>query len=225
MCTLYTSVGKLELRKEKDFTYPVITVNHEEFQPSPHEFVMWMTCCWQIFEVQAVFESYMSGLKEAQFPNSIDPNTCLKNLLRSGLIVRGDGEKPSQALYALVSALYIVPRTENKRSILKRMYFLLVKKQVTLEQFLTELKNENYVDSQDEILEVAGRHMLSTAELIQLMDTAAMEDKKPETIDSLLYSTEPKENPGLTRNKIDILTELVSLYLNQEVYFQRMDVK
>ena len=109
MITLYTAVGRYELRKnENGEKQPIVTVDQKEMALSREELLLWSCLMWEILtkeEAKAYFlkKAVRMDVSQERF------DAVLQRLEVRQLVVSAQAEKGDIALYRLLAKLYVIP--------------------------------------------------------------------------------------------------------------------
>ena len=109
MITLYTSVGRYELRKnENGEKQLIVTVDQKEMALSREELLLWFCLMWGILTKE---EAKTYFLKKAERMNVSQErfDAVLQRLEVRQLVVSAQAEKGDIALYRLLANLYVIP--------------------------------------------------------------------------------------------------------------------
>lgn len=108
--SLYTAVGRFERRKNGEKrSYPVIILGGTEYMVDMQEMVIWTILNWRISRKAEIHILYQNACMDSEFITSRTWDACVERLLTRGLLVCGTGETEYDALYDLLSTLYIIP--------------------------------------------------------------------------------------------------------------------
>ena len=109
MITLYTAVGRYELRKnENGEKQPIVTVDQKEMALSREELLLWSCLMWGILTKE---EAKTYFLKKAERVDVSQErfDAVLQRLEVRQLVVSAQAEKGNLALYRLLANLYVIP--------------------------------------------------------------------------------------------------------------------
>ena len=117
MTRLFTAVGRLHIEGHgKDGKIPVVILKNREYILDIQEFVLWSALNWRILRPGQVQNLYWEKEQETGFCSSRSFDDCMSRLTQRGLVAEGSGETDEQALYRLLSDLYIMPISEIRFS-------------------------------------------------------------------------------------------------------------
>ena len=106
----YTAVGRFKCKgRMGDMTCPMVIINKREYALDIQEMILWATLNWQIMDARVLEDTYIAKLKASGIAPRRSLHDCMRRLLQRGLVVEGCGETGEDALYALLSGLYVVP--------------------------------------------------------------------------------------------------------------------
>ena len=114
MTTLYTAVGRFQRRGNGGgLACPVIFIGQNEYHVDLQEMVLWTILNWSILEEHQIEELYRRKSEEMAYGAHRSCHDCLQRLQRRGLVVSGTGETGEDALYHLLSCLYVIPLSNS----------------------------------------------------------------------------------------------------------------
>ena len=228
MASLYTAVGRLERRAGENGRYPVIIVNREEYMVSIPEMVVWTCCSWRILELAAIGGLYRQMAQSAGIDDVTGVEGCVERLLRRGLIMKGSGDSGADALYDLLSNLYIIPVTSGIFT--KAMAFLkfVFVNRMPFGKAKAVFRNEALADDEKRVVGLARQAQLSTAELIKCVETDVYDLSSDEKVMAALYNDDETtcDNIGsyakLFKRQRAVLETVANLYLRKLIIFERI---
>ena len=110
----YTAVGRFERKgRMGDMTCPMVIINNREYALDIQEMILWAALNWQIMDAGALEDAYSAKLKASGIRPQRSISDCMRRLMQRGLVVEGCGETDEDALYALLSGLYVVPISDS----------------------------------------------------------------------------------------------------------------
>ncbi|MBQ8848751.1 MAG: hypothetical protein IJ011_00280 [Clostridia bacterium] len=225
---LYTAVGTFKQRRgPKGMTYPYVELGKQEYVLDMQEMVLWTVLNWRILDEGEVKLLYEKKLVELKLDYHKTFETCLYYLVQRGLIAEGKGNIGEDALYDLLSNLYVVPIPQN---VLLRMFSFvrLTFKGVPLTSTRKLLKGDKRTNGEKKVMRIANQAIFSTAELIKCVEQDKTKFDCDEDILDALYSDEftTSENIAYSvRSSLacrPVLIDVVNLYLRQQIVFGRM---
>lgn len=229
MSTYYTAVGNFRRKQDKDGrSYPVIIVNREEYMVDMQEMALWTCLNWRITDVEQAQKHY-EKLERSLYPHI--PRTfedCLKRLEVRGLAVSGTGETDFEALYDLVSGLYVVPISESVP--LRALTFLkmVVLDGVSVSKAGQLFQRDRRSQREAQVMALSKQALLSTAELIKCAEVGAKDLSTNDKVMAALYNddTTTCDNIGWemqrAENREAVTLAVANLYLRKQIIFERL---
>lgn len=229
MNKLYTAVGRLQFKGKLDGKrYPSVTINRNEYILDIQEMMLWTILNWRILSLDELQTLYKQREKETGFFAERSTDECMRRLLQRGLIANGSGETGSDALYELLSQLYVVPLSENPVfrliSFIRLTVFGGVPYSVTKRIFCKDKRN----DDEKRVMHLANQAILSTAEIIKCIEQKTLDFSSEDELMEILYhddyttseniAAETKRSPECR----PVLTSIANLYLRKQIIFERM---
>lgn len=225
MKKLYTAVGIMKQKKgAKGMSYPYVELGKQEIVLDMQEMVLWSVLNWRILsgdEVKSLYEKKVNELGQA-YHRTLE--ACQYHLMQRGLIAEGSGETAADALYDLLSNLYVVPISEN---IFIRLFSFvrLTFKGIPFSATKRILFRDKRSKGEKNVMKLANQATFSTAELIKcveqnktsfgsdedILDTLYADEHT--TIDNIAYAA--KSSPVCR----SVLTDVANLYLRQQIVF------
>lgn len=229
MTALYTAVGRLERKKDEcGRRYPVVIVNRQEYTVDIPELIIWTCLNWRILElpqIQTLFKLRMSDTGSAE--NTVCEN-YVERLVHRGLIVSGTGETDSDALYDLLSNLYVVPAVSTFFVRLVAFFKFTLIDGVPFRRAKAVFKQEKLSADEKRIIALAKQAQLSTAEIIKCVETGIFDLSSEEKIMDALYDDDitTSDNIGsyavLFNAQQPVLVSVSNLYLRKLIIFERI---
>ena len=203
---LYTAVGKFHVRGSVgNMRCPLVTIGGREFILDMQEMMLWTVLNWRI----------------------LTEEECVRRLVQRGLIARGSGDTGEDALYDLLSELYVIPISENlflrMISFIRLTLFSRLPYSVTKKIFSKDKRN----DSEKKVMRLANRAILSTAEIIKCIDQNMLSFATDEDLLDVLYHDEytTSDNIAYAVRSLPqcrpVITSIANLYLRKQIIFER----
>ena len=227
--TLYTAVGRFECRTNGCRRYcPVIILGGKEYMVDMQEMIIWSCLNWRIVRMEEIGHLYTKTLPEQKDVINRPWKDCVDRLLIRGLLVCGKGETEYDALYDLLSSMYIVPTDGSAflrvLSFLKLTLINHVPFSAARKLFYRDQRTEN----EKQVMVLARQALLSTAELIRCMEKDIRSLPTEESILEGLY-----DDPDTTSDNISYIMRIspqsqvvtlavANLYLRQQIIFERI---
>lgn len=123
MVKLYTTAGIFKLKNAgRNNCYPTVFLSGRECNLDMQEMLLWTVMSWRILTYEEIKGLYEKKEKELSFVGSRSFDEALKRLEVRGLAASGEGKNGYEALYNLLSRLYVIPIYDN---IFVRLYSFL----------------------------------------------------------------------------------------------------
>lgn len=229
--TLYTSVGHLQMRQTKGGAqFPVVRLNQREHLLKPREMVLWSRLCWRFRDLDQMRHEYESAAREISspdMPQQDDFDQTLGRLMARGLIVAGEGNTQVEALYDLLSNLYVAPIDDSFWVRLAAASKLALTQRVPRSAIKTLLRKEKTTEQEHRILTLSRQALLSTAELIKCEENGVRDVSSSDKLLTALYydDTTTSYNIAYLMRKSPMRDAVVlavsNLYLRKQIVFQR----
>ncbi len=226
---LFTSIGRFEKRTgESGFSYPVIILNGTEYMADLQEMVIWTCLNWRIVRREEIDTLYAKMCKGNPPQTSRTLDECVKRLLVRGLLVSGTGETDYDALYDLLSALYIVPLNSQLPLRLLTFFKLVLLEGVASSDAKRLLVKDKRTPREERVMQLADQVLLSSAEIIKCVDKGITQLPTEESVLDNLYNDNDttSENIGALVKSVPcskaVTIAIANLYLRKQIIFERM---
>lgn len=227
--TLYTAVGRFERRTNGCRRYcPVIILGGKEYMVDIQEMIIWSCLNWRIARMEEIGQLYTAALPVQKDILHRSWKDCVERLLIRGLLVCGQGETEYDALYDLLSSMYIIP---TDGSVLLRILSFLKLTLVNHVPFSSSRKllhRDRRTDNEKQIMALAKQALLSTAELILCMEKGIRSLPTEESVLENLYNDEDTTSDNiscmmrLSSKSQTVTLAVANLYLRQQIIFERI---
>lgn len=229
MNKLYTAVGKMQLKgKNKSVRCPMVMLGNNEYILDIQEMMIWTILNWRILSEDEIETLYDIKAKETGYMTHRSVTECMKRLEQRGLVAEGEGELGADALYDLLSGLYVVPISESPIlrliSFIRLTVFERIPYEVTKKIFSRDKRN----DDEKKVMLLANQALLSTAEIIKCAELGTYKfDSEDELIDTL-YHDECTTSENITHSVRflpqcrPVITSVANLYMRKQIIFERM---
>lgn len=226
---LYTAVGRFEHRTNGcRRSYPVIILGGKEYMVDIQEMMIWTCLNWRITRFEEIGILY-AGITPAS--GSIAKRSweeCVERLLMRGLLVCGKGETEYDALYDLLSSMYIIPTDGSKALRIISFLKLILFNHVPYSSAKKLFQKDQRTKSEKQVMALARQALFSTAELIRCVEKDLCFFPTEESILEGIY-----DDPDTTSDNIGCLMRVASssqtvivavanLYLRQQIVFERI---
>lgn len=221
---LYTAVGKFHVKGSVgSMRCPLVTIGGREFILDMQETVL----NWRILTEDEIYLLYEKKVQETGFMSARSAEECVRRLVQRGLIAKGSGDTGEDALYDLLSELYVIPISENlflrMISFIRLTLFSRLPYSVTKKIFSKDKRN----DSEKKVMRLANRAILSTAEIIKCIDQNVLSFTTDEDLLNVLYHDEytTSDNIAYAVRSLPqcrpVITSIANLYLRKQIIFER----
>lgn len=225
---LYTAVGKFHVRGSVgNMRCPLVTIGGREFILDMQEMMLWTVLNWRILTEDEIYLLYEKKIQETGFMSAQSAEECVRRLVQRGLIARGSGDTGEDALYDLLSELYVIPISENlflrMISFIRLTLFSRLPYSVTKKIFSKDKRN----DSEKKVMRLANRAILSTSEIIKCIDQNVLSFTTDEDLLDVLYHDEytTSDNIAYAVRSLPqcrpVITSIANLYLRKQIIFER----
>ena len=223
MITLYTAVGRYELRKnENGEKQPIVTVDQKEMALSREELLLWSCLMWEILtkeEAKTYFlkKAVRMDVSQERF------DAVLQRLEVRQLVVSAQAEKGDIALYRLLAKLYVIP-LESSFMVKVQAYFRFIFfEKLPLTVAKNVFQRENYTEMERRVLHLARKARLSCAEILACIANDEIDTSIGNQ--SEFQKEKARDNLGFFLWFCDghrkALEEISTLYLNKDIIFDK----
>ena len=226
--TLYTALGKYELKKDTDGNkFPVIIAEEKEYTLDPWEMILWSSLIWNILTCEEVRNVFYAKEREAHILGELPCESYIDSLERKGLIVSGHGITAVDALHDLLSGLYVIPIRANLLSKTSAFLHLTFIKRIPYKVTKHIFDKPQFSAAEAKVLQLAGQNRLSVGELIKCVECGIVDVATNDKLMDSLYTDEitTYKNIGTLFRTCDacnpVLEAVATLYLNKHILFER----
>lgn len=229
MKELYTAVGIFKLKNQgKNNVYPTVILSGNECRLDVQEMMIWSALNWRITDDKQLHTYYSEQKKKSGVVFSRSYTDTLNRLIVRGLVASGRGENGEEALYDLISGLYIIPLYQSPFiriiSFLRMVFIFKLPYEKAKVLFERDKKNKN----ERRIMKLAFSAPMSTAEIVKCIDKNIDFILNEDDVMEFLYDDKftTSENiaesvRGLSSVRT-VLTAVSNLYLRRQILFERM---
>ena len=225
----YTAIGRFERSGEVNgLSCPIVIINQREYAMDIQEMLLWTLINWRIVDVETLTLLYETRSLETGFITHNSMDNCLRRLLQRGLVAEGSGDTDEQALYDLLSNLYIVPISESLMlkviSFIKLTVFHGISPRHTKKIFAAEKRSED----EKKVMYLSRQALMSTAEIIKCMEQNVLELPHEQTLMDAIYCDEHTTSDNisdmvrLSPYLRPVLLSVSNLYLRKQIIFERI---
>ncbi len=226
--TIYTAVGHLLRKRGEDgASYPVVLLGRKEYGMDVQELVVWAALSWQFLTMEEIREKYAVYMDKLPSERRTLED-CVARLKTRGLIACGEGDTGAEALYDLLSALYVVPVSEKLTLRLLAFWRLVVGHGVSVERAATLFRRDRRSEREAQVMALVRQAVLSTAELIQCAEVGATDISTDVKLLDALY-VDPDVTcdnlPDLMRgvkSRDSVMLAVANLYLRKQIILERV---
>lgn len=226
---LYTAVGRLTKElSSHGIDCPIVKLRNREYQLDTQELIVWSCLSWRIVRRPEIDTFYAKMIENAPFVPSRTLDACVDRLLVRGLIVCGSGETEYDALYDLLSGMYIMPVGRNRPLQLLTALKLVLKARVPLSAVKRILRRDRRTPNEKQVMSLANQVLLSTAEIIRCVELGVETLRNNESVIESIYSDRDTTSDNIaalvktapcTKN---VIAAVANLYLRKQVLFDSM---
>lgn len=223
MITLYTAVGRYELRKNKnDEKQPIVTVDQKEMALSIEELLLWSCLMWGILTKE---EAKTYFLKKAERVDVYQErfDAVLQRLEVRQLVVSAQAEKGDIALYRLLANLYVIPLESSFMVKVQAFFRFIFFEKLPLTVAKNVFQKENYTEMERRVLHLARKARLSCAEILACIANDEIDTSIGNQ--SELKKEKARDNLGFFLWFCDghrkALEAISTLYLNKDIIFDK----
>ena len=229
MKMLYTAVGIFKLKNQgKNNVYPTVILSGNECRLDVQEMMIWSALNWRITDDKKLYTYYSEQKKKSGVVFSRSYTDTLNRLIVRGLVACGRGENGEEALYDLISGLYIIPLYQSPFiriiSFLRMVFIFKLPYEKAKVLFERDKKNKN----ERRVMKLAFSAPMSTAEIVKCIDKNIDFILNEDDVMEFLYDDKftTSENiaesvRGLSSVRT-VLTAVSNLYLRRQILFERM---
>ena len=199
-----------------------------ECQLDVQEMMIWSSLNWRILNAAQLRAYYEEMEKKSNFICSRSYEDALNRLINRGLISVGIGESDEDALYNLISKLYIVPLYQNIFVRIFSFLKLYVLFNVPYEKSKVLFERDKKTKTEKRIMELAFAAPMSTAEMIKCVDRDIDFIQSEDDIMEFLYDDETVTSDTIaeTSKKLptarNVIVAISNLYLRRQILFERI---
>lgn len=223
MITLYTSVGRYELRKnENGEKQPIVTVDQKEMALSREELLLWSCLMWEILtkeEAKTYFlkKAVRMDVSQERF------DAVLQRLEVRQLVVSAQAEKGDIALYRLLANLYVIPLESSFMVKVQAFFRFIFFEKLPLTVAKNVFQKENYTEMERRVLHLARKARLSCAEILACIANDEIDTSIGNQ--SEFQKEKARDNLGFFLWFCDghrkALEAISTLYLNKDIIFDK----
>ena len=225
---IFTAVGRFYRKRDMNgYTYPVVSVNGKEHILDPQEMTVWAILCWRMLTFGQIEEKYDRLMAQQSAPRR-SLEFCIERLQTSGLIASGFGNADNEALYDLLSELYVVPISENPPLRWITFVKLVLFRKVPVERASVLLHRDERTDTEKRVISLSKQALLSTAEIIKCFETETMDVSDDEKLIDALYAEPDTSSDNMAdmmrgaAHRLPVTSAIANLYLRRQIILERV---
>ncbi|WP_242959813.1 hypothetical protein [Flavonifractor sp. An306] len=226
--TLYTAVGHFKKVVTRDGAYPVVLVNRQEYRMDPQEMAVWSILNWRLLDAQGLEEYYEPMFQTLRLEERRTLENCLGRLVTRGLVAAGHGETDFEALYDLLSNLYVVPISESLP--LRTVTFLkmILLDGVSFSRAKQIFQKSRLSEGEARVMALARQALLSTAELIRCVELGITDVSSDEKVMDALYGDADATSDNMgdlmrsSQSRGPVTLSVANLCLHKQIIFERV---
>lgn len=223
MITLYTSVGRYELRKnENGEKQLIVTVDQKEMALSREELLLWSCLMWGILTKEEA-KTYFLKKAERMDVSQERFDAVLQRLEVRQLVVSAQAEKGDLALYRLLANLYVIPLESSFMVKVQAFFRFIFFEKLPLAVAKNVFQKENYTEMERRVLHLARKARLSCAEILACIANDEIDTSIGNQ--SELQKEKARDNLGFFLWFCDghrkALEAISTLYLNKDIIFDK----
>ena len=223
MITLYTAVGRYELRKNKnDEKQPIVTVDQKEMALSIEELLLWSCLMWGILTKEEAKTYFLKKVERVDVSQERF-DAVLQRLEVRQLVVSAQAEKGDIALYRLLANLYVIPLESSFMVKVQAFFRFIFFEKLPLTVAKNVFQKENYTEMERRVLHLARKARLSCAEILACIANDEIDTSIGNQ--SELKKEKARDNLGFFLWFCDghrkALEAISTLYLNKDIIFDK----
>lgn len=227
--TYYTAVGHFRRKTNADGqSYPVILNNQDEYLVDMQEMTVWTTLNWRIADFAQLEKEYDRLSWDCGAPAYRTLHDCLKRLVTRGLVVSGSGETGFEALYDLISGLYVTPLSESLPLRAVAFLKLVFLRGVPVSRAFSLFRRDRPTEAEARVMALARQEPLSTAELIKCEELGVKDVSTGEKLMAALYDDDDTTSRNIpvrmreSKSAESVTMAVANLYLRKQIIFERV---
>lgn len=229
MKKLYTAVGQLHFRgSTMGNRCPILIVNGSETTPNMSEMILWSTLYWQILTEDELETQFAARKKEVNYVDSMSASAVMYWMMRRGLIEEGSGDTYENALYDLLSRLYITPIEVNPLLNVVSFFRMVFSDGLPVKTALQVFNRDRLSDSEKKIMKLIHKVKLTTAETVRCFERNVHDLQNEDEVVERLYQDDYTTSENIADEMRSspvcrsVLCDISNLYLQKQIVFDRM---
>ena len=229
MKKLYTAVGQLHFRGNTGGNRcPILIVNGSETTPNMSEMILWSSLYWQILSEEELEERYAAKKREVNYEDGRSASAVMFWMMRCGLIEEGVGESHKDALYDLLSRLYITTIEVNPLLDVVSFARMVLSDGMPMKEAAQVFHRDRKTDGEKKIMKLLHKVKLTTAETVRCFERNVLDLQNEDEVVEKLYQDDYTTSENIADEMRyspvckDVLTDISNLYLRKQIVFDRM---
>lgn len=229
MQKLYTTVGIFKLKTySKNNIYPVVILSGKECRLDIQEMMLWSALNWKISDKTRLENIYKLNEEKSKFVASRSFDETLERLIVRGLVAEGCGKTDREALYNLISGLYIIPLHQSLFIRTVSFIRMIMLYNIPYEKAKVLFCKDKKTKSEKKIMELAFSAPMLTAEIVECIDRKIdfifSEDDVLDFLyaDSSVKSTNIADKAHILPSVNSVIADISNLYLRKQILFERL---
>ena len=223
MITLYTAVGRYELRRNENGEKQLIaTVDQKEMALSREELLLWSCLMWGILTKEEA-KTYFLKKAERMDVSQERFDAVLQRLEVRQLVVSAQAEKGDIALYRLLANLYVIPLESSFMVKVQAFFRFIFFEKLPLTVAKNVFQKEHYTEMERRVLHLARKARLSCAEILACIANDEIDTSIGNPL--VLPNEDARDNLGFFLWFCDghrkALEAISTLYLNKDIIFDK----
>ena len=188
---------------------------------------VWTALCWRLLDFKQLENKYEMLAKNSTTPTRT-LQSCVERLKTRGLIASGTGATDFDALYDLLSGLYVVPLSESMPLRLATFLKLVLLKSTPYNKAKVLFEKDNPNDREAQVMALSRQALLSTAELIKCVEVGATDISTDCKLLNALYADTDTTCDNIRYMMQDVPSQapvtmaVANLYLRKQIIFERV---
>ena len=229
MKKLYAAVGIFKLNhKDKKEIYLSVILSGNQYKLDIQEMSIWASLNWRILSYEQLYAAYKEREEKFDFICSRSFENALNRLCVRGLIAEGVGDTDEEALYNLISKLYIVPLYQSALIRTISFFKLILLHNIPFAKAKAVFEFDRKTSDEKRIMKLAFSAPMSAAEIIKCVDKNISCILCEDDVVEFLYDDNEVTSDNIsetTRNlpsTRSVISAISNLYLRKQILFERM---
>lgn len=226
--TLYTALGKYELRKNnRGEKVPFIISEGKEYELNLWEMICWSSLMWNICTFDEISRIFYKKERDAHILGDQPCEYYLDELESKGLIAVGHGDTGMDALHDLLTRLYVIPVEANWGTKISAFFHLTFVKGIPYKVTRHIFDKIPMNSGEQKVWYLTKQNRLSVGELTKCVECGVMDVSTDEKLVEALYNDDDTTYKNIgeifrsSNSEIPVLSAVATLYLNKQIIFER----